>query len=276
MHKNKDPANFVISDKKGYDASLTNIYTVDTELQAAEIALAPAETTNNTVTVNAVEGATVTINGAAYTTPVSVETGSTITIDVKAAEGYQVVNELTINGEKVTVNALPYEYKVDGDVTIAPSGKQAAADTITVSGTILIAANTTGTKSTKGIGGIDVVANGEVVATSASDGSFTATVPVGTTSLTVQKKNVTINRTVTLSGTKDISNAEISVCICNYNGDTTVDALDKSTFATAYGNKDKYNIYCDLNGDGAVDSLDKSTFAAFFGNKVKYVPLALG
>lgn len=129
-YAHKDPANFVISDKKGYDASLTNIYTVDTELQAAEIALAPAETTNNTVTVNAVEGATVTINGAAYTTPVSVETGSTITIDVKAAEGYQVVNELTINGEKVTVNAFPYEYKVDGDVTIAPSVKQAAAYTI--------------------------------------------------------------------------------------------------------------------------------------------------
>ena len=120
-YAHKDPANFVLSDKKGYDASLTNIYTVDTELQAAEIALAPAETTNSTVTVNAVEGATVTINGNAYATPVSVETGSTITIDVKAAEGYQVVNELTINGEKVTVNAFPYEYKVDGDVTIAPS-----------------------------------------------------------------------------------------------------------------------------------------------------------
>ena len=111
-YAHKDPANFVLSDKKGYDASLTNIYTVDTELQAAEIALAPAETTNSTVTVNAVEGATVTINGVDYSAPVSVETGSTITIDVKAAEGYQVVNELTINGEKVTVNAFPYEYKV--------------------------------------------------------------------------------------------------------------------------------------------------------------------
>lgn len=130
-YAHKDPANFVLSDKKGYDASLTNIYTVDTELQAAEIALAPAETTNSTVTVNAVEGATVTINGADYTAPVSVETGSTITIDVKAAEGYQVVNELTINGEKVTVNAFPYEYKVDGNVTIAPSVKQAATHTIT-------------------------------------------------------------------------------------------------------------------------------------------------
>lgn len=44
-YAHKDPANFVLSDKKGYDASLTNIYTVDTELQAAEIALAPKPST---------------------------------------------------------------------------------------------------------------------------------------------------------------------------------------------------------------------------------------
>lgn len=275
-YAHKDPANFVLSDKKGYDASLTNIYTVDTELQAAEIALAPAETTNSTVTVNAVEGATVTINGAAYTAPVSVETGSTITIDVKAAEGYQVVNELTINGTKVAVSAFPYEYKVDGDVTIAPSVKQAAADTITVSGKVLIATNTTGTNSADGIVGIDVVANGEVVATTASDGSFTATVPVGTTSLTVHRENVTIDRTVTLTGTKDISNAEIPVCICDYTGDGKVNAADKLAFLTAFtGGQADYNVYCDYTGDGYVNAADKLTFLTFFGNAVEYAPRAL-
>ena len=101
-----------------------------------------------------------------------------------------------------------------------------------------------------------MAANGEVVATSASDGSFTATVPVGTTSLTVHRENVTIKRTVTLSGTKDISNAEIPVCICDYAGGQSVDAFDKAIFASAYGNKDAYNIYCDLTGDGLVDSPD--------------------
>ncbi len=275
-YAHKDPANFVLSDKKGYDASLTNIYTVDTELQAAEIALAPAETTNNTVTVNAVEGATVTINGAAYTAPVSVETGSTITIDVKAAEGYQVVNELTINGEKVTVNAFPYEYKVDGDVTIAPSVKQAAADTITVSGKVLIATNVDGTESSTGVAGIDVIANGEVVATSAADGSFTATVPVGTTSLTVHRQNVTIDRTVTLTGTKDISNVEIPVCICDYNGDGVIDGLDKLTFYTAFsGGSNAYDLYCDYNKDNAIDGLDKLTFFTFYGKTVEYAARAL-
>ena len=275
-YAHKDPANFVLSDKKGYDASLTNIYTVDTELQAAEIALAPAETTNSTVTVNAVEGATVTINGVDYSAPVSVETGSTITIDVKAAEGYQVVNELTINGEKVTVNAFPYEYKVDGDVTIAPSVKQAAADTITVSGKVLIATNVDGTESSTGVAGIDVIANGEVVATSAADGSFTATVPVGTTSLTVHRQNVTIDRTVTLTGTKDISNAEIPVCICDYNGDRVIDGLDKLTFYTAFsGGSNAYDLYCDYNKDNAIDGLDKLTFFTFYGKTVEYAPRAL-
>ena len=275
-YAHKDSANLVLSDKKGYDASLTNIYTVDTELQAAEIALAPAETTNSTVTVNAVEGATVTINGADYSAPVSVETGSTITIDVKAADSYKVVNELTINGEKVTVDSFPYEYKVDGDVTITPSVEQAAADTITVSGKVLIATNVDGTESSTGIAGIDVIANGEVVATSASDGSFTATVPIGTTSLTVHRENVTIDRTVTLSGTADISDVEIPVCICDYNGDGVIDGLDKLTFYTAFsGGSDAYDLYCDYNKDDAIDGLDKLTFFTFYGKTVEYASLAL-
>ena len=54
-YAHKDPANFVLSDKKGYDASLTNIYTVDTELQAAEIALAPKPSTH-TITFTTIGG----------------------------------------------------------------------------------------------------------------------------------------------------------------------------------------------------------------------------
>lgn len=195
---------------------------------------------------------------------------------LKATEGYQVVNELTINGEKVTVNSFPYEYKVDGDVTIAPSVKRSVTDTITVSGKVLIATNVDGTESSTGIAGIDVIANGEVVATSASDGSFTATVPVGTTSLTVHRQNVTIDRTVTLTGTKDISNAEIPVCICDYNGDRVIDGLDKLTFYTAFsGGSNAYDLYCDYNKDNAIDGLDKLTFFTFYGKTVEYAPRAL-
>ena len=173
-------------------------------------------------------------------------------------------------------HAFPYEYKVDGDVTIAPSVKQAAADTITVSGKVLIAANVDGTESSTGVAGIDVIANGEVVATSAADGSFTATVPVGTTSLTVHRENVTIDRTVTLTGTADISNVEIPVCICDYNGDGVIDGLDKLTFYTAFsGGSNAYDLYCDYNKDNAIDGLDKLTFFTFYGKTVEYAALAL-
>ena len=56
-YAHKDPANFVLSDKKGYDASLTNIYTVDTELQAAEIALALApKPSTHTITFTTIGG----------------------------------------------------------------------------------------------------------------------------------------------------------------------------------------------------------------------------
>lgn len=62
-YAHKDPANFVLSDKKGYDASLTNIYTVDTELQAAEIALAPKPSTHTiTFTPYGGEPTTQTVN----------------------------------------------------------------------------------------------------------------------------------------------------------------------------------------------------------------------
>lgn len=234
-YAHKDPANFVLSDKKGYDASLTNIYTVDTELQAAEIALAPAETTNNTVTVNAVEGATVTINGAAYTAPVSVETGSTITIDVKAAEGYQVVNELTINGEKVTVNAFPYEYKVDGDVTIAPSVKQPSTYTIKF-----------------------VRADGVDVPSQTVNAGEKPTVPDSNTAKTIESDNAGHHTVTTYSwpdvpvATEDATYNEVANPVksdCHY--------IEKVTVKPTYTTKGEATYTCDVCGHSYTAEIDK-------------------
>ena len=234
-YAHKDPANFVLSDKKGYDASLTNIYTVDTELQAAEIALAPAETTNSTVTVNAVEGATVTINGVDYSAPVSVETGSTITIDVKAAEGYQVVNELTINGEKVTVNAFPYEYKVDGDVTIAPSVKQAATYTIKF-----------------------VRADGVDVPSQTVNAGEKPTVPDSNTAKTIESDNAGHHTVTTYSwpdvpvATEDATYNEVANPVksdCHY--------IEKVTVKPTYTTKGEATYTCDVCGHSYTAEIDK-------------------
>ena len=271
----KNSGTFNINERKNYDAQLAKIYKVDTELQAAEIGLTKYESCELTVT--SVAGATVTIDGVAYSGPVAVEKDQVVSINVTAEDGYTLKPELTVNGDKLTFDdaatAFPYELTVTGNTTIVPSVESVGPKTISVSGTINIATNTDGTQSSAGIGGIDILANGVVVATSASDGTFTANVPVGTTKLTIHRDKATVDRTVTLSGNSDISGVKIPVVICDYNSDNVFDISDYMTFMDAYSNV--YALYCDLNGDNVIDISDYMTFASFINKTVVYVPLAL-
>lgn len=274
-YKYKNSGTFNINDSQHYDAQLAKIYNVDTELQAAEIGLTEFESCELTVTP--VAGATVTIDGVAYSGPVAVEKGQVVSINVTAEEGYTLKPELTVNGDKLvfddTATAFPYKLTVTGDTTIVPSVESVGPKTISVSGTINIATSLDGTQSSAGIGGIDILANGVVVATSASDGTFTANVPVGTTELTIHRDKVTVDRTVTLSGNSDISGVKIPVAICDYNSDNLINGTDFMTFVSAYTGE--YNVYCDFNGDNVVNGTDYMTFVSFYNNTVDYVPLAL-
>lgn len=275
-YKYKNSGTFNINDRKNYDAQLAKIYNVDTELQAAEIGLTEFESCELTVTP--VAGAKVTIDGVAYSGPVAVEKGQVVSINVTAEEGYTLKPELTVNGDKLvfddTATAFPYKLTVTGNTTIVPSVESVGPKTISVSGTINIATSLDGTQSSAGIGGIDILANGVVVATSASDGTFTANVPVGTTELTIHRDKVTVDRTVTLSGNSDISGVKIPVAICDYNSDNLINGTDFMTFVSAYTGE--YNVYCDFNGDNVVNGTDYMTFVSFYNNTVDYVPLALG
>lgn len=274
-YKYKTSGTFNINDRQHYDAQLAKIYNVDTELQAAEIGLTEFERCELTVTP--VAGATVTIDGVAYSGPVAVEKGQVVSINVTAEDGYVLKPELTVNGDKLTFDdtatAFPYKLTVTGDTIIVPSVESVGPKTISVSGTINIATNTNGTKSSAGVGGIDILANGVVVATSASDGTFTANVPIGTTELTIHRDKVTIDRTVTLIGNNDISGVKIPVVICDYNGDKVVNSADYMTFMSAYSGD--YNLYCDLNGDKIINSADYMTFISFYRQTVDYAALAL-
>lgn len=274
-YKYKNSGTFNINDRKNYDAQLAKIYNTDTELQAAEIGLTEFESCELTVTP--VAGAKVTIDGVAYSGPVAVEKGQVVSINVTAENGYTLKPELTVNGDKLTFDdtatAFPYELTVTGNTTIVPSVESVGPKTISVSGTINIATNLDGTQSSAGIGGIDILANDVVVATSASDGTFTANVPVGTTELTIHRDKVTVDRTVTLSGNSDISGVKIPVAICDYNSDILINGTDFMTFVSAYTGE--YNVYCDFNGDNVVNGTDYMTFVSFYNNTVDYVPLAL-
>lgn len=145
-------------------------------------------------------------------------------------------------------------------------------DTITISGTVMISTDTTGTSTTRGIVGINVCVGDEVVATSAADGTFTAVVPKGTTELTFTG-DTTIDRTVTISGTADVTDAVVPIVICDYNKDKKINATDNGLFAVSYAGE--YDVYCDLNGDGKVNSTDNGLFAVFYDQTVAYNPLAL-
>lgn len=145
-------------------------------------------------------------------------------------------------------------------------------DTITISGTVMIATDKTGTSTTRGIVGINVCVGGEVVATSAADGTFTAVVPKGTTELTFTG-DTTIDRTVTLSGTADVTGAVVPIVICDYNRDKLINVTDRTVFAGALSGT--YNVYCDLNGDGLVNATDRTVFAGLYTQTVAYNPLAL-
>lgn len=166
-----------------------------------------------------------------------------------------------------------YSAKYDLQVAENNLTEDTGADVITVSGTITIANKVDGSTSNgNGIVGINITtADGTVVATSAADGTFTAEVPVGTTELLITG-STTIDRTVTLTGTANITGVEIPMIICDYNRDTYVNGLDKTTFNKALTD---YNVYCDLNADTYVNGLDKSTFNVFVNKNVTYAALAL-
>ncbi|MGN0533448.1 MAG: hypothetical protein ACI4IK_03735 [Eubacterium sp.] len=254
---------------ESYTAQNSTCYSVDTALQTAEIALTPSEAV--TVTVTPVEGTTATVDGVAYSAPVAYEKGDTVSIGITVADGY-TFDYLLVNGEKVFVTEFPYDIYLEEDVTVEPVVTKLAPTGITVSGTIMIATDATGTTYTKGLSGISIVANGEVVATSASDGTFTATVPAGTTELTITG-DTSIDRTVTLAGDADVTGAVIPLVMCDYNKDKVVNATDLTAFLGYYSGD--YYVYADFNVDSNVNAADLTSFLGIYGNDVNYAALTI-
>ena len=146
--------------------------------------------------------------------------------------------------------------------------------TITVTGTITISEDSTGTSGTYGIGGIKVLLGDEEIAESAADGTFTAIVPKGTTELTLVG-DAAVERTVTLTGENDISDVNIPVVVCDYMKDGKVDFRDVAVFVDLIDAPEAYNVYADLMKDGKVDFRDVALFVDFIDVPVAYEALSL-
>lgn len=151
--------------------------------------------------------------------------------------------------------------------------EDAGSDMITVSGKVTIATNVDGTEGTTGIVDLTVAtADGEYTVQTAEDGSFELSVPIGTTELVISGHSA-IARTVTLSGTADVSGVVIPVNICDYVKNNKVDLYDTTQFNKVMNGD--YDIYYDLVKNGKVDLYDLTMFNKFVNQNIVYAELAL-
>ena len=148
--------------------------------------------------------------------------------------------------------------------TTAPSG-------FAVTGKVLALANTTGKVAGNAftVVGCDVVINGETVATTGQDGTFT--IP----SLAAGKYTATLSyqygfdRNITIEvkdGNVDLGS--YGMVACNFNKDAKIDGTDANVYKKSSGKRSTatgYNAACDFNHDGSVDGTDANIYKAFSG-----------
>ena len=160
-------------------------------------------------------------------------------------------------------------------------------DTITVSGKILIASDAQGTASAFGLRGVKVYAyddNNQVIAETVSNadgdvstwGDYELEVPAGTTNFMVGDyvADTIVNRSFTIAGDADVTDANIAVVMCDYNDDGGITVIDKASFNSAL--RGAYNIYADFNNDGGITVIDKGTFNSILKTgTVEYTPLTI-
>lgn len=159
-----------------------------------------------------------------------------------------------------------YKNLVDAENSLeegtAPSG-------FAVTGKVLALANTKGELASEKftVIGCDVVINGETVATTGQDGTFT--IPAlanGTYTATLNYKyGYDRNITITVKdGNVDLGN--LGMLVCNFNKDGYVNASDYATYLAASNTKlgaAKYNASCDFNHDGYINATDYAVYYAF-------------
>ena len=161
-----------------------------------------------------------------------------------------------------------YKNLVDAENSLE-EGTTAPSEGYAVTGKVLALANTKGELASEKftVIGCDVVINGETVATTGQDGTFT--IPAlanGTYTATLNYKyGYDRNITITVKdGNVDLGN--LGMLVCNFNKDGYVNASDYATYLAASNTKlgaAKYNASCDFNHDGYINATDYAVYYAF-------------
>lgn len=146
----------------------------------------------------------------------------------------------------------------------APSG-------FAVTGKVLALANDKGELATDEftVRGCDVIINGETVATTGEDGTFTIPALANGTYTATLSYAYGYDRNITIT-VKDgnVNLGNLGMLVCNYSKDGYINAADYATYLASSGasqGEDSYNAACDYNHDGYVNASDYAIYLAFSG-----------
>lgn len=253
--------NSIYNPETDYEACVTRVYDADTQLQMAEIALTPLESVQ--VTVADVPGAIVTINGNVVTGSASYEVGTSIQVEVTAADGY-IYQHMLVNDNKEFRNPYTIDIKSGMDaITIVPVVEADKPAGFNVSASLVIASNASGAASEVGVHGdytVTIMDGDTVVATDtfaltkdANTFSFEA-IPAGTYNVVIESDYSLVRDNITLVvGDADVAYGAIPVVACDFNGDNSITVADAGYI---YSNMAKDAPVYDLNGDGSITVAD--------------------
>jgi len=140
-----------------------------------------------------------------------------------------------------------------------------------VTGKVLALANDKGELATDEftVRGCDVIINGETVATTGQDGTFTIPALANGTYTATLSYAYGYDRNITITvkdGNVDLGN--LGMLVCNYSKDDYINAADYATYLASSGasqGEDSYNAACDYNHDGYVNASDYAIYLAFSG-----------
>ena len=164
-----------------------------------------------------------------------------------------------------------YKNLVDAENSLEEGTTAPPSEGFAVTGKVLALANDKGELATDEftVRGCDVIINGETVATTGQDGTFTIPALANGSYTATLSYAYGYDRNVTITvkdGNVDLGN--LGMLVCNYSKDDYVNAADYATYLASYGasqGDDTYNAACDYNHDGYVNASDYAIYLAFSG-----------
>jgi len=134
-----------------------------------------------------------------------------------------------------------------------------------VTGTIVAMTNPVNADNTvgaKGVADVNIIINGETVATTDSTGAYSFEIANGTYDVTLSYA-YGINRTVKLIvNNAPVEASAITIVMCDYDKNGTINVSDVSAYKNAVTSLD--SVKSDLNRDGVINVSDTSIMKAFF------------